>query len=239
MNEAGGLDGDKCQQLQSSPHADTTYRAVVALDVLWLIKLVKDVLREHLAELDTHLVCERVLRKLWRLSRIQGRLTERVDAPDNTLREDLVLIKRNECTEGSRGEDREDDAVAWTVALENLRLDERVGRIGAKFLHRGSRQRGCPSFRCCSAHLADLLFSLAERQRFWLSEEVAEQDAVVLRVGDRVVSGGGCEEVGWDELRALVYELVERVLAVRARCSPDNRLDVITPLSNDIHVARG
>ena len=62
--------------------------------------------------------------------------TEGVDAPDNALREDLVLVERDERTESSRGEEREDDAVAWTVALEDLRLDECIGRIGAEFLRR-------------------------------------------------------------------------------------------------------
>ena len=61
-------------------------------------------------------------------------LTERVDAPDDTLREDLVLVERNERTEGSGGKEREDDAVARTVALEDLRLHQRIGCIGAQFL---------------------------------------------------------------------------------------------------------
>ena len=54
--------------------------------------------------------------------------------------------------------------------------------------------------------------------------EVAEQDAVVLRARDRVVRRRGREEVGGDELRALVHELVERVLPIRARRAPDDRL---------------
>jgi hypothetical protein len=47
---------------------------------------------------------------------------------------------------------------------------------------------------------------------------------VVLRGPDRVVRRRGREEVGWDELRALVYELVERVLAISAGRTPDDRL---------------
>ena len=47
---------------------------------------------------------------------------------------------------------------------------------------------------------------------------------MVLRVGDRVMGGSRGEEVGRDELRALVHELVERVLTVRASGSPDDGL---------------
>ena len=57
-----------------------------------------------------------------------------------------------------------------------------------------------------------------------LGEVVGEQDAVVQRVADRVVRRRGREEVGRDELRALVHELVERMLAVRSGGTPDDRL---------------
>ena len=46
--------------------------------------------------------------------------TEGVDAPDDTLREDLVLVERNERAERRGCELREDDAVARAVALEHL-----------------------------------------------------------------------------------------------------------------------
>ena len=131
--------------------------------------------------------------------------TEGVDAPNNTLREDLVLVQRNEGPKRRGRQEREDDAVARAVALEDLRLDERVRRIGPELL-------------------AHLLLGLAERERLGLREEVGEEDAVVLRVRDRVVRSGGREEVRGDELRALVHELVERVLAVGAGCTPDDRL---------------
>ena len=132
-------------------------------------------------------------------------LTERIDTPDDALREDLVLVQRDERAERRGREEREDDRVARPVALEDLGLDERVGRARAELL-------------------ADLRLGLAERERLGLREEVAEQDAVVLRARDRVVRRRGREEVGGDELRALVHELVERVLPVRARRAPDDRL---------------
>ena len=47
---------------------------------------------------------------------------------------------------------------------------------------------------------------------------------MMLRVIDRVVRGGWGDEVGGDDLGTLVYELVERMLAVCTRCAPDNWL---------------
>lgn len=132
-------------------------------------------------------------------------LTERVDTPDNTLREDLVLIQRNQRTQRCRVQNREQNTVARPVSREHLALHQRLARVRAQLL-------------------ADLLLRLAECERLGLSEEVGEEDAVVLGVGDGVVSRGGGEEVGGDELCALVHELVERVLAVGTCCTPDDRL---------------
>ena len=61
-------------------------------------------------------------------------LTERVDAPDDTLREDLVFVEHNEGAERLRVEDREDDAVARPVALKDLRLDQRLRGVRAELL---------------------------------------------------------------------------------------------------------
>lgn len=117
-------------------------------------------------------------------------LTERVDAPDNTLREDLVLIQRNQRTQCRRVKNREQNTVARPVSREDLALHQRLARVRAQLL-------------------ADLLLRLAEGERLGLSEEVGEEDTVVLGVGDGVVSRGGSEEVSGDELCALVHELVE------------------------------
>ena len=55
-------------------------------------------------------------------------LTERIDTPDDALREDLVLVQRDERAERRGREEREDDRIARPVTLEDLGLDERVGR---------------------------------------------------------------------------------------------------------------
>ena len=92
-----------------------TYGRVVALDILGLPELRKDVLREDLSKFNTHLVVG-------------------VDAPDDTLSEDLVLVERDERAERRGCEHREDDAVTWAVALEDLGLDQSVGRVRRELL---------------------------------------------------------------------------------------------------------
>ena len=47
---------------------------------------------------------------------------------------------------------------------------------------------------------------------------------MVFRAGDGVVRGGRGNKIGRDNFRALVYKLVEGVLAVGTRCTPDDGL---------------
>ena len=47
---------------------------------------------------------------------------------------------------------------------------------------------------------------------------------MVLRVADRVVRRAWGEKVCGDKLRALVEKLIERMLSVRTRCTPDDGL---------------
>ena len=65
----------------------TTHRAVVARDVLGLAELREDVLREHLAELDAHLVCARI-----RVSRahVEG---AHADAPKELMPQTTPCVK--------------------------------------------------------------------------------------------------------------------------------------------------
>ena len=162
----------------------------MTLDVLRLLQLAEDVLRKDLAELDTHLVCIPISALASSPHTNQDTHTKGVDAPNNTLREDLVLVQRDESPKRRRRQEREDDTVARAVALEDLGLHKRIRRVRPELL-------------------AHLFLSLTERERLGLREEVREQDSVVLRVRDRVVRRRRREEVGRDELRALVHELVE------------------------------
>ena len=154
-----------------------------------------------------------------------GTLTERVDTPDNTLHKYLVLIQGNQRTyqaptsapdpnrrfrtkkrtKRRRREQREHDARARTVPCEHLTLHKNIARVG-------------PELRL------DLRLRLAKRERLRLREEVGKQDAVVLRVMDRVVRRRRRDEICGDDLRSLVHKLVEGVLPVRARGAPDDWL---------------
>ena len=111
-------------------------------NVFGLVELSKDVLCKNLSELDTHLVCTAARRvgrthvivsvqqtNVWHSER-----TERVDAPNDTLREDLMFVECDECTERRRCNLGDQDAVAWAVAFEDFGFDECFGSVWAHFL---------------------------------------------------------------------------------------------------------
>lgn len=81
--------------------------------------------------------------------------TVRVDAPNNALRENLMLVQGNQGPECRRGELWEDDAITRAIALEDFALDQRLGRIRAHFL-------------------ANLFLSLAEGERLGLGEVIGK-----------------------------------------------------------------
>lgn len=74
-------------------------------------------------------------------------------------------------------------------------------------------------------YFADFLFCLTKGQSFGLGKEVTEQNAVMKGVGNGVMRDSRSKEVCRNELRALVDKLVERMLAVRSSCSPEDGLE--------------
>ena len=72
--------------------------------------------------------------------------------------------------------------------------------------HANTTQEGMEEGTEREAHLAGLLLSLAEHERFRRREVVAEQDAVVKRATERVVRCRGNEEVRRIELCTLVQQ---------------------------------
>ncbi len=81
--------------------------------------------------------------------------TIRVDAPNNTLREDLMLVQGNQGPKRGRSELWEDDAVTGTISLEDFALDQRLCRIRSHFL-------------------ADLFLCFAKGERLGLCEVIGE-----------------------------------------------------------------
>ena len=114
-------------------------------------------------------------------------------------------IERRSRTQDLRCKQREHNTIRRSVPIEHLTLHKNIACVG-------------PELRL------DLRLRLAKRERLRLREEVGKQDAVVLRVMDRVVRRRRRDEICGDDLRALVHELVEGVLPVRARGAPDDWL---------------
>src|SRR5574340_1572790 len=119
-----------------------------------------------------------------------------VEVPDHALHEDLVLVERDQHAERMRRELLQQDRVARVVAVEHL-------------------------VRCCLPGLSlRLLQRAAAHQRLGLREEIGDENVMMfLQLGMRLDRD---DEVGRNQPRALVQQLVERVLAVDAGGAPDN-----------------
>ena len=107
-----------------------------------------------------------------------------------------MLVERDERAERLGRQLVGEQRVRGAVALEGLEGDE-VLRVAVR---------------------AALLGGLAEGERLGLGEEVGHELVVV--VGDGVVRLAEADEVAGDEVRALVDELVDGVLSVRAGLAP-------------------
>ena len=112
--------------------------------------------------------------------------------PDRALGEHAVLVERDERARACAGVSR-----SARITL--------VGRLPSHHAVGNDVAPACPSAR-------DLLLGLAERERLGLGEHVRHQQVVV--VAERVQGLGEADQVDRDQLRALVDQLVEAVLAV-------------------------
>ena len=121
----------------------------------------------------------------------------------DALHEDAVLVERDQLAERGRRQLVEQQRVRRPVAFEHPVRHEPVRRaFGFDFAGR-----------------------LAERQRFALREHVGDQD-VVMRA-QRVERLDEGDEVARNQPRALMDQLVERVLAVGAGLAPVDRAGVV------------
>jgi len=133
-------------------------------------------------------LCKDVLGKDF--TEFNSHLIKRINTPNNTLHENFMFVQRNQRSQSSRRQKREHDTRARPIPSKHLTLHQRLGRTLAQLL-------------------SHLLLRLAKRQRLGLREKIGKEDTVVLGMLDRVLRGGGGDEVGRDEFGALVDELVE------------------------------
>lgn len=145
----------------------------------------------RLVKLLENLLCED-------LAQLDTPLVKAVDVPDGTLGEGEVLVVDDQGTQLSRADGTSDqDGSRRAVAQESLVRDKLLGgTLGA-----------------------DLIVSLANHQCLSLGKIVGCKHLLVEVVGDGVVRLGGKNEVGGDQLGALVDKLKERVLSVGAGLS--------------------
>src|SRR6185295_6525276 len=147
-----------------------------------------------------------------RLAQLHAPLVERVDPPDGALHEHLVLVERDEAAEGGRSERVGHDGVGRPVTLEgavrHLRgRDPLGGRLGG---------------------------GLAEGERLGLRDQVRGEQ--ILMPAERVECPREADEVGRDQSRALMEELVVGVLTVGAGGAPDDRTGlVVHPPAVQVH----
>ncbi len=147
-------------------------------------------------------------------AQLHAPLVEAEDVPDCALYEDFVLVHGDQGTQGFRGQALEQDAVGRAVAFEHLEWHQMLDLLQRLA---GGQEFGLHGF-----------LALAEGQGLGLGEEVGQQFRMVIT--DGVVADGWCQEVTGDHLGALVDQLVEGVLAVGARLTPDDGTGLVVDL---------
>src|SRR6516162_1093438 len=131
-----------------------------------------------------------------RLAQFNAPLVERVDVPDNSLGADDMLVERDQLAQRLGCQPVRQNGVGWPVAFKHAVQHEPVRR----------------AFRL------DLLGCLAKCQRLGLSQDICQQHVVVRAQWRQGVSKGN--EITGNQPRALVNQLVKRMLAVGARLTP-------------------
>ena len=120
-----------------------------------------------------------------RLAQLDAPLVKGVDPPDGALREDIMLVERDQFPERVRGQAFGQDDVGRPVAFADTEW----------------RLRRVRPFR------GKLFLRLAERQSLGLGEQVRHQEVVLLQA--RAQGTVETDEVAGDQLRALMDQLVK------------------------------
>ncbi|MNH85443.1 hypothetical protein D3C73_378840 [compost metagenome] len=127
------------------------------------------------------------------------------------MREDLVLIQGNQAPQAERGDLAQQDGVGWAVAFKHFEW----GNVLDLFR----------LFTLCGKLFLNHVQRFTERQRFRLCEEVRQQFGVV--VAQWIMADGRSDKVARHQLGPLMDQLIERMLAVGAWFTPDNRAGLV------------
>lgn len=135
------------------------------------------------------------------LAQLNTPLVKAVDVPDGTLGKGEVLVVHDQGTQlGGTNGAADKDGGRGSVSKEALVRNKLLG----------------------STLGTDLIVCLADHESLSLGEVVGREHLLVEIVADRVVRLGGEDEVGGDQLGALVDELEEGVLSVGAGLAEEN-----------------
>lgn len=139
-----------------------------------------------------------------RFAQLDPPLVKAEDVPDHALYKDLVFVQRDQFAKREGGDLFYQKRVGGTVAAKAFVGDQ----LGGDLL------------------CFQLFLGLPVHEGLRLGEEVAEQ--FVMMISQRVVADGRSDEVTRDHERALVDQLVKRMLAIGAGFTPDHRTRVPT-----------
>ena len=187
---------------------------IVRVGLAALVQLSKNLLRQGLAQLNTPLV-------------------EAVDVPDGALGEGEVLVVDDQSTQGSRRDLLCEDGGGGAVAQEGLVGDELVGRaLGLDFVGRLADHEGLSLGEEVGGKHPDII-SLVQSQ-------LCSHLLLVRVVLAGVVALCRQDEVGRDQLGALVEQLVEGVLGVGGGLAEEDGaggvLDVVAAAGDGLSV---
>ena len=145
------------------------------------------------------------------LAQFHAPLVEAEHIQDNALGKDFVLIHRNQASQRPRRQLPEQDGIGWTITFKHPERRVQgdfflIHAIGGQFF-------------------LNFFNSLALHEGLGLRKEVRQQLVVV--IAKRIVADGRRNEVTRNDLRALVYELVESMLPIRAGLTPNDGTGLI------------
>lgn len=136
-------------------------------------------------------------------SQLYAPLVERIEIPDDALRENVMFVKRNKLPQGRGRKPSSEDHVRWPVALKHPVRDQPFGCALRSYFLRRFTERQCRRLR---EHIGQ--------------EYVVVRAELIQRKCER-------DEIARDQSRPLVYQLIKRVLPICAGLAPVDRTGLI------------